>query len=80
MGLPGLVPHELRHTPASLAIASEASVKAVPSMLGHASAAMYGRLFENELDAVADRMDEAATRILADSVRTESRVVATTHS
>ncbi len=53
-------------------------------MLGHASAAMtldlYGRLFESELDAVADRTDEAATRILADSVRTESRVVATTHS
>ena len=84
VGLAGLVPHELRHTAASLAIASGASVKAVQSMLGHASAAMtldrYGHLYEDELDAVADRMDEAATRILADSVRTESGVVAMTHS
>ena len=39
-GLEGLVPHELRHTAASLAIASGASIKGVQSMLGHASAAM----------------------------------------
>jgi len=83
VGLSGLVPHELRHTAASLAIASGASVKAVQSMLGHASAAMtldrYGHLYEDELDAVADRVDEAATRILADSARTCGRVVAITH-
>lgn len=70
-GLPGLVPHELRHTAASLAIASGASIKGVQSMLGHASAAMtldrYGHLFGDELDAVADRM--AAAR--ADWMRTE---------
>jgi len=62
-GLEGLVPHELRHTAASLAIASGASIKGVQSMLGHASAAMtldrYGHLFGDELDAVADRMDAA---------------------
>jgi len=84
VGLAGLVPHELRHTAASLAIASGASVKAVQSMLGHASAAMtldrYGHLYEDELDTVADRMDDAATRILADAVRTQSGVVAMTHS
>src|SRR3954453_13919428 len=60
----GLVPHELRHTAASLAIASGASIKGVQSMLGHASAAMtldrYGHLFGDELDAVADRLDAAA--------------------
>jgi integrase len=39
-GLPGLTPHELRHTAASLAIAAGANVKAVQQMLGHASAAM----------------------------------------
>ena len=39
-GVPGLVPHELRHTAASLAIAAGANVKAVQIMLGHASAAM----------------------------------------
>ena len=70
-GLEGLVPHELRHTAASLAIASGASIKGVQSMLGHASAAMtldrYGHLFGDELDDVADRM--AAAR--ADWLRTE---------
>ena len=70
-GLPGLVPHELRHTAASLAIASGASIKGVQSMLGHASAAMtldrYGHLFGDELDAVEDRMDAAR----ADWMRTE---------
>ena len=70
-GLKGLVPHELRHTAASLAIASGASIKGVQSMLGHASAAMtldrYGHLFGDELDAVADRMDAAR----ADWMRTE---------
>jgi hypothetical protein len=42
-------------------------------MLEHASAAMtldiYAGLFDGDLDAVADRPDEAATRD-ADSVRT----------
>lgn len=70
-GLAGLVPHELRHTAASLAIASGASIKGVQSMLGHASAAMtldrYGHLFGDELDAVADRLDAAR----ADWLRTE---------
>ncbi|HLM07501.1 MAG TPA: tyrosine-type recombinase/integrase [Blastococcus sp.] len=69
-GVPGLVPHELRHTAASLAIASGASIKGVQSMLGHASAAMtldrYGHLLGDELSAVADRMDAAR----ADSLRT----------
>ncbi len=49
---------------AALAISAGASVKAVQSMLGHASAAMtldrYGHLFGDDLDAVADRLDEAA--------------------
>jgi integrase len=39
VGLEGLVPHELRHTAASLAIASGATVKSV-RMLGHASATL----------------------------------------
>jgi len=64
VGLDGLVPHELRHTAASLAVAAGASVKGVQAMLGHASATLtldrYGHLFGDELDAVADRLDEAA--------------------
>lgn len=63
-GLPGLTPHELRHTAASLAVAAGANVKAVQRMLGHASAAMtldvYAGLFADDLDALADRLDQAA--------------------
>jgi len=43
-------------------------------MLGHASAAMtldvYAGLFGDDLDAVADRLDEAAARARADYLRT----------
>ena len=53
-GLPGLRPHDLRHTAASLAIASGASVKHVQRMLGHKDSAMtlnvYASLFEDDLD------------------------------
>jgi len=62
-GLPGLTPHELRHTAASLAVATGANVKAVQQMLGHASAAMtvdvYAGLFADDLDAVAEQLDRA---------------------
>jgi integrase len=62
IGKPDLVPHDLRDTAASLAISSGASIKAVQRMLGHASAAMtldtYGSLFEEDLEALADRLDE----------------------
>lgn len=60
----GMHPHELRHTAASLAIASGADVKAVQRMLGHKSAAMtldlYGHLWDAQLDSVASRMQSAA--------------------
>ena len=64
VGLKGLTPHELRHTAVSqLAVSSGANVKAVQRMLGHASAAMtldvYSGLFDDDLDGLADRMDEA---------------------
>ena len=64
VGLAGLIPHELRHTAAALAIGAGASVKGIQMMLGHASAAMtldrYGHLLHDELDGVAERLDEAA--------------------
>lgn len=57
--------HELRHTAASLAIASGADVKMVQLMLGHTSAAItldvYGHLFPSGLDDVADRMQSMFT-------------------
>ena len=60
-GLGHITPHDLRHTAASLAIASGANVKAVQRMLGHASAAMtldvYAGLFGDDLDAVGVALD-----------------------
>lgn len=58
---PAITPHDLRHTAASIAISAGANPKAVQRMLGHASAAMtldtYADLFEDDLDAVSERMD-----------------------
>jgi len=79
-GVPGLTPHELRHTAASLAVAAGANIKAVQQMLGHASAAMtldvYAGLFADDLDAVAELLDAAVSaRVLpqsADFLRTRS--------
>lgn len=63
IGVPGFHPHEFRHTAASLAIASGADVKVVQQMLGHKSATMtldlYGHLFPDRLDVVADAMETA---------------------
>lgn len=60
---PRVTPHDLRHSAASLAVSAGANVKAVQRMLGHASAAMtldvYSDLFDDDLDAVADRLDRA---------------------
>ena len=54
----------MRHTAASLAVSAGANVKAVQRMLGHASAALtldrYADLFDDDLDAVADRLDAVA--------------------
>jgi integrase len=56
--------HDLRHTCASLAIASGADIKVLQRMLGHASAALtldrYGHLLPGQADAVAQRLDELA--------------------
>lgn len=60
IGVPGLHPHELRHTAASLAIAAGANVKVIQQMLGHKSATMtldqYGHLFGDQLDQIADAL------------------------
>ena len=63
---PTITPHDLRHTAASLAVSSGANVKAVQTMLGHASAVLtldtYSDLFPDDLDAVAARLDEAVRK------------------
>ncbi|MBF6174294.1 tyrosine-type recombinase/integrase [Nocardia blacklockiae] len=72
--LKGFVPHWLRHTAASLAIRAGANIKVVQKMLGHKTATMtldlYGHLYEDDLDSVADGMDLGA-RTAADQLRTE---------
>jgi integrase len=76
-GLGAMHPHELRHTAASLAIASGANVKVVQSMLGHKSATLtldlYGHLFTDQLDSVADALDAAARAALDPFVPDASR-------
>lgn len=62
--LPRMRIHELRHTAASLAVASGASVLGVSRMLGHADPAItlrvYADLFDQDLDDVRARMDAVA--------------------
>jgi integrase len=80
-GLDGLTPHALRHTAASLAISSGANVKVVQTMLGHKSATMtldlYGHLFDDQLDEIADAMDAARTAAQdhADFLRTKPKLI-----
>ena len=65
----GVTPHKLRHTAASLAIAAGADVKVIQTMLGHKDAAMtlniYGHLFPDRLDEVADALDAGRKVALA---------------
>ena len=69
IGEPGLTPHELRHTAASIAVSLGANVKAVQRMLGHASAAVtldvYADLFDADTDALSAALDRVASRPIA---------------
>lgn len=57
------VPHDLRHTAASLAVHAGANVKALQRMLGHKNASMtldvYADLFDSDLMDVARLLDAA---------------------
>jgi integrase len=68
--------HDLRHTCASLLIAQGASIKAVQAQLGHASATVtldrYGHLFPDELQQLADRLQDAYAEASTDPARTEA--------
>lgn len=70
VGLPGLIPHELRHTAATLAIESGATIKDVQIMLGHKDASLtlnrYGKHTEEAAHRVAHSMSDAATKALGD--------------
>ncbi|WP_456825328.1 tyrosine-type recombinase/integrase [Cellulomonas sp. P5_E12] len=77
---PRLTFHDLRHTAASLAVAAGADIKALQSMLGHASASMtldvYAGLFPGSLEAVADRLDGQLTAMDAHILPTPDVIVA----
>jgi integrase len=63
------------HGLSSLLIAQGASVKAVQAQLGHATASItldtYGHLFPSEMEALADRLEQARTAALVERERTQ---------
>lgn len=75
---PRVTVHELRHTAASLMIASGTNVKTVQSQLGHKTATMtldqYGHLFPDDLDDVADKMDDLVSGITVDHASSDKNV------
>ena len=62
-GLEHWHPHELRHSAASLMLASEVKLQVVSEVLGHASIRMtadvYGHILDPDREAAAVAMDEA---------------------
>lgn len=73
-GMPeGLRIHDLRHTAASLLVAAGANVKAVQRHLGHATATQtldrYAHLFTEDLEAVAERLEQVWAAGIASSAR-----------
>jgi integrase len=77
---PALLPsslrvYDLRHTCASLLISEGASIKAVQAQMGHKTATMtldlYGHLFPDETERLAERMDRARQATISRLVRTQ---------
>jgi integrase len=69
IGIPGLTPHELRHTAASLAHHAGVPDKKIQKLLGHKQVSttqnVYTHLFGDPLDEVADAMDEVRAKAQA---------------
>jgi integrase len=68
---PKVTPHDLRHTAASLVVSAGGNVLALARMLGHESPKMtletYADLFDSDLDALADVLDQARAAALSPS-------------
>jgi integrase len=66
---PKVTPHDLRHTAASLVVSAGGNVLALARMLGHESPKMtletYADLFDTDLDALGDVLDQARTAALS---------------
>ncbi|MBI2697222.1 tyrosine-type recombinase/integrase [Mycobacterium nebraskense] len=59
---PKVTPHDPRHTAASLAVSAGGNVLALARMLGHEDPSLtlrtYADLFDSDLDALADVLDQ----------------------
>lgn len=73
---PKVTPHDLRHTAASLIVSAGGNVLALARMLGHESPKMtletYADLFDSDLDACADVLNEHRARALKPSETTSN--------
>jgi integrase len=78
VGLTGLTPHGLRHTAASLAIASGADVTVCNECLGKSATMtldLYGHQLADQLDEVADPLDIAARAAAVAPVLRQANIV-----
>lgn len=77
-GVPGLTPHELRHTAASIAVSAGGSVLAVQRMLGHDKPSttlnVYSDLFDHDLDDLADRLSRTRSQHSGANLQTTASV------
>lgn len=68
---PHITPHDLRHTAASLVVSGGGNVLALARMLGHGSPKetleTYADLFDSDLDALAEVLDQARAAALQQS-------------
>jgi integrase len=73
LDLPIVGLHVLRHSAAARMIGAGWSPKAVQQVLGHGSAAftltVYGHLFDDDLDTLADALDGSSRGFSADSAK-----------
>jgi integrase len=69
---PRVTPNDLRHTAASLAVSAGGNVLALDRMLGHEDPSLtlktYADLFDSDLDALADVLDQHRTAALQPSI------------
>lgn len=63
-GVPELTPHGMRHTSATLMLASGAHVKAVQARLGHADSALTMRTYNHLLPSVEEAATDALAQVL----------------
>ena len=67
LGLEGITPHDLRRTYGSLARKAGADLRYIQKTMGHSSitvtARVYAHLYDDELDTVADALDDIAASV-----------------